>query len=80
VWDVPADEDNKEKVALEGVRRLKAFWHSLGLPITFKELGIDQPDIDLLVKKLHENKGELVGSYMKLNKEQTKEIYELALK
>jgi alcohol dehydrogenase YqhD (iron-dependent ADH family) len=80
VWDVTADEDNKEKVALEGVHRLKAFWHSLGLPITFKELGIDKPDIDLLVKKLHENKGELVGSYMKLNKEQTKEIYELAMK
>lgn len=79
VWDVAPDVANKEAVALEGVRRLKAFWKSLGLPLTFGELGIEHPDIDLLVKKLHENKGALVGSYMKLDKKQTKEIYELAL-
>jgi len=78
VWNVP-ESDDKEAVALEGVRRLKEFWHSLGLPITFKELGIDKPDIDLLVSKLHENKGGLVGSYMKLSSIETRKIYELAL-
>ena len=38
------------------------------------------PDIELLVKKLHENKGEWVGNYVKLNKEYSKEIFELACK
>ena len=79
VWDVSANPGQKEEVALEGVRRLKQFWSSLGLPVNFKELGIENPDIDLLVKKLHENKGELVGSYMQLSKEETKQIYQLAL-
>lgn len=79
VWDIPANPEQKEEVALEGVRHLKHFWSSLGLPINFKELGIENPDIDLLVKKLHENKGELIGSYMQLSKEKTKQIYQLAL-
>ena len=52
----------------------------MGLPVNFKELGIEHPDIELLVKKLHENKGELVGNYVKLNKEYSKEILELACK
>jgi alcohol dehydrogenase YqhD (iron-dependent ADH family) len=81
VWDVPIPENgNKEAAALEGVRRLKAFWRSIGLPTNFKELGIEQPDIDLLVRKLHEDKGELVGSYLQLSRKDTQQIYELANK
>lgn len=78
VWEVTDREDQKA-VALEGVARLKSFFTSIGLPVTFKELGIEHPDIDLLVKKLHENKGELVGNYVKLTRENSKEIFELAL-
>lgn len=67
-----------EATALEGIERLKEFWHSLGLPLNLKELGIDNPDIDLLVHKLHENKGALVGSYVKLTPDMSREIFEMA--
>lgn len=78
VWDVPA-EGNPEAVALEGIRRLRRFFSSLELPITFRELGIPEPDIDLLVNSLHCNKGELLGNYVKLTRQDTAEIYRLAL-
>lgn len=78
VWDVPAG-GNPEAVALEGIRRLRRFFSSLGLPITFRELGIPEPDIDLLVNNLHRNKGELLGNYVKLTRQDTAEIYRLAL-
>lgn len=78
VWDVPA-EGNPEAVALEGIRRLRRFFSSLGLPITFRELGIPEPDIDQLVNSLHRNKGELLGNYVKLTRQDTAEIYRLAL-
>lgn len=78
VWDVPA-EGNPEAVALEGIRRLRRFFSSLELPITFRELGIPEPDIDLLVNSLHRNKGELLGNYVKLTRQDTAEIYRLAL-
>lgn len=51
VWDVPKSTDCKA-MALEGIRRFKSFLHSIGMPVTFRELGIEHPDIDLLVKKI----------------------------
>ena len=59
--------------------KLRRFFSSLELPITFRELGIPEPDIDLLVNSLHRNKGELLGNYVKLTRQDTAEIYRLAL-
>lgn len=64
--------------ALAGIDRLKDFFKSLGLPVTMRELGIAEPDIELLVKKLHENKGDEIGGYYRLRAPQTTEIYNLA--
>lgn len=77
VWDVPSSTDLKA-VALEGIARFKAFLHEIGMPVTFKELGIEHPDIDLLVAHLHENKGERVGNYIRLDRHATRTIYEIA--
>lgn len=77
VWNVPKSTDCKA-MALEGIRRFKSFLHSIGMPVTFRELGIEHPDIDLLVKKFHENKGERVGNYFPLDSKASREIYEIA--
>ena len=76
VMDVVNDDDTQ--AALEGIARLKAFYASLGLPITLGQLGIENPDFDLLVHKLHENKGEIIGGYYRLSAVETRQIYELA--
>lgn len=70
--------DNDTQAALEGIARLRAFYASLGLPITLAQLGIENPDFDLLVHKLHENKGEIIGGYYRLTATETRQIYELA--
>lgn len=77
VWDVVETDDRK--AALQGIERLKQFYKSIGMPITLKELGIDYPDIDLLVKKLHENKGQTIGGYYRLTPTETTQIYTLAM-
>lgn len=66
-------------VALEGIARLRAFFKSLGLPLTFAELGIANPDIPAMVEALHRNKGEEIGGYYRLRAPQTEEIYRLCL-
>lgn len=78
VWDVPVSEDLKA-MALEGVARLKSFFTSIGMPVNFAQLGVEHPDIELLVEHLHANKGEQVGCYVRLGRKETREIYELAL-
>lgn len=77
VWNVSPYAD-KHATALEGIARLKAFLHSIGMPLTFHELGIDEPDIELLVNKLHANKGDVVGKYLPLDRNASKQIYEIA--
>lgn len=76
VFDVVETDDRK--AALEGIEKLKAFFASLGLPLTFNQLGIENPDVELLVRKLHENKGEIIGGYYPLGAKETAEIYNLA--
>ena len=76
VMDVVNDDDTQ--AALEGIARLRAFYASLGLPITLAQLGIENPDFDLLVHKLHENKGEIIGGYYRFTATETRQIYELA--
>lgn len=78
VFQAPAVEPI-EDMAMTAVSRLKHFFRYLGLPTTFHELGINRPDIDRLVEGLHRNKGELVGNYVKLTRQDTRAIYELAL-
>lgn len=65
--------------ALEGIARLRAFFLSLGLPVTFAALGITTPDIPRLVASLHANKGPRLGGYYPLTSTETAEIYRVAL-
>lgn len=65
--------------AEQAIEEFEKFFKSLGMPLTFAELGIENPDIDLLVKKVHENKGETFGAYYPVTPEVSRAIYEIAL-
>lgn len=72
--------EEKERVALDGISRLRSFFrYTLNLPVTLPALGIENPDFDTLVKRLHENKGQTFGSYYKLTPDVTREIYHIAM-
>ncbi len=74
--DAPGDRT----AAIEAVAQLRAFFSAvLRMPLTLKALGVQDPDIDMLVQKLHENKGEEIGSYYRLTPRDTHQIYELML-
>lgn len=78
VFGVDAPDDRT--AAIEAVASLRAFFSAvLHMPLTFKELGIAEPDIDLLVRKLHEDKGDTIGGYYRLTANDTRQIYELML-
>ena len=62
-------------MALAGAARLKLLFPYMGLPVGFKELGIEHPDIDRMLVSLRRNKGELLGNYVKLTMTDCREIY-----
>lgn len=79
VLDIPDTGDEKAD-ALEGVKKLKNWYHDvLHLPVSFAELGIQNPDIELLNNRLHKLKGEIMNGYITLDKDDTLKIYQMAL-
>lgn len=69
------DGEDKTTVALKTVEGLTRFFTAIGMPTTLDELGVPQSAVDTLVEKLHRNKGELVGSYIPLDREATRTIF-----
>lgn len=74
-----------ELIALEGIKRLKAFFHDdLKMPITLAELlpNLSKEEIDAaipqFVENLHKNKGQKFGAFYPITPDVTTEIFALA--
>ncbi|GHV58447.1 NADH-dependent alcohol dehydrogenase [Bacteroidia bacterium] len=77
VWGIENTGDKKE-VALKGIRALKDFFASIGLPVNFEQLGAKASNIDTLIKTLRINQGETFGGFRKLDMEDARAIYRIA--
>lgn len=72
--------EEQELVAAQGAACLRSFFHDvLQLPVTFSQLGIDHPDLELMNQRLHKNKGDVMPGYLPLDASTTMEIYKMAL-
>ena len=77
VWGCDMNFANPEITALEGIGRFESFLKSIGMPVTFSELGAREEDIPTMVKQLGKRKS--VGGFVKLSGEDIEAIYKLAL-
>jgi alcohol dehydrogenase YqhD (iron-dependent ADH family) len=80
VFDVEDIPSNPKTVALEGIKRLKAFFKEIGMPLSFDEIGASEADIEILLDKLAINRGFPLGSFKKLTREDARNIFLLACK
>lgn len=78
VWGCEMDFENQENTARKGIERFEQFLTSIGMPVTFSQLGAKAEDIDVLVKTLGLGERTL-GSFVKLTENDVKKIYELAV-
>lgn len=79
VWGCQMNFENPEVTALEGIDRLKKFLTSIGMPISFKELGAKEEDIPAMVEKIGLGEDGTMGGFVKLNSKDVEQIYRLAL-
>jgi len=77
VMEVNPDGLSDEEIALKGIAELKAFFASIGLPTSLKDVGVDESSIDEMSKKAM-LLGK-IGNFVKLGEEDIKVIYKLAL-
>jgi len=76
VFDVEHDYALNERTALEGIRRLRAFWKSIGLPGTLSEMGVGADRLDEMAMKCTESGTR--GSFVQLAQADVRAILELA--
>ena len=81
VWGCDMDFDNPERTAKAGIDALQNFFISIGMPRNFEELGAKEEDIDYLVETLCNSpeRNGYINGYVKLGKEECKEVYKLML-
>ena len=66
--------------AIMGVAAMKDFFHSVGMPTSFKEVGITKDDIPSLVRLASGNGTRVIGLYpQSLNEQDIRKIYESLL-
>ena len=72
--------ENKEENARIGITLLEEFFSSLGMPKTLRELGIESPDIDSLLRIMEKNGTRVVGHHIKpMDQEVAREIFNSCL-
>ena len=77
VFGCQMDFADPRRTALEGIAAFRAFLKSIGMPLTFAEIGADPADIPKLVEMNHVGGG-VTGGYVGLTSDAIREIYEIA--
>lgn len=78
VWGCEMDFKNPEKTALEGIARWEQFLCSIGMPLSFEEVGAKEEDIPMMVEHLSKRGG--IGAFVRIMDEEADAIYRLAVK
>ncbi len=78
IWNCKMDFSNPKKTAEEGIAAFKQFLKSIGMPLTFAELGAREEDIPTLVKNFGIGDG-TTGGFVHLSAQDVTNIYRLAL-
>ncbi len=81
LWGCQMDFKNPVNTALDGIQAFKQFLRSIGMPVTFGEIGAKEEDIEAMAQKccFGDNRGGKVGGFVKLGKTDVENIYRLAL-
>lgn len=79
VWGCQMDFEQPENTAREGIMRFRSFLKSIGMPLTFAEIGAKEEDILLLVEKFGIGDGK-TGGFVKLSRSDIEQIYRIGVK
>ncbi len=73
VWKVDSSFGSDEEIAVEGIKRFERFAQSIGMPTSFREMGLPTDRFREMAKKCGED-----GSFVRLSVDDIVNIYELA--
>ena len=82
VWGCQMDFDDPESTALAGITALENFLRSIGMPLSFAEIGAREEDIPKLVQALCYGNGRngSISGFVTLNEEDCTNIYKMMVR
>lgn len=78
VWGCSMDFADPERTALEGIARWEHFLQSIGMPLSFEDLGAREEDIPKMVEHLSKRGG--IGRFVRILDKEAEDIFRLAVK
>jgi alcohol dehydrogenase YqhD (iron-dependent ADH family) len=79
VWNVDMDFWNPEGTAREGIKRLEAFYHSIGLGTRLGDLGVGSDRLEEMAAKGTDGNRRTVGNFVALDQAAVRKVLEFAL-
>lgn len=79
VFGLEIDCRDPARTARLAIARLEAFYRSLGMPASFRDIGARAEDIPLMVRKCQRNNGTYCGFFRPLDDEDLTKIYQAML-
>jgi len=79
VFDIEVNKNNLEETALKGIDALENFYKVIKMPTRLHEVDIDNTHFEEMTDKLLSSGNKTIGNFVKLNKEDMINIYNLAL-
>lgn len=78
VWDIDSSKD-KYSIAKEAIENTREFFKSLDIPMSLREVGIEEKDLEVMAKSaIENNRGRKIGNFKPLDYEDILEIYKRA--
>jgi alcohol dehydrogenase len=77
VFNIDEGFNDKERLALIGIKEIESFFREIGLPTTLKEIKVSSEKFELMAGKAVARGP--IGNFIKINKEDVVKIYNLAL-
>ncbi len=79
VWNVDMDYWNAEAAAREGINRLEAWYHALGLGTRLADLGIGTDRLDEMAAKATDGDSHKLGNFVRLDTAGVRAVLQLAI-
>ncbi len=78
VWNLDINFENPEETALKAIELQEDFYKSIGMPISLRELGVKEDDLETLAYNCSFKKERVLDGHKKIGYDEMLEIYRMA--
>lgn len=72
------EEKSKEKTIAEGIEALKQFFSNLGMPVSWKEIGLNEPQLQELIDRATKANTQMIPGFLPLDQQAIQTIFNYA--